>query len=320
MDLSINSERHPPLTTIRQEDLEQELSVSYVPRQVESGGAFSLQVLEFKTCLLEAIEELQIRRDAEIRFGQQISKLVLEKQELEWQTEQKLALQSRSKDSHLNQLREVEKRIGVLSRLCATVKQAHGKLEHNVDEAIRINRKLTSTNEKQESTIISLTQELEEMNSKLIKVKVRSVVHPESSGVSAREQHVERLRQRLLMELMRSLQVAQQLLLSQTPTLHRLEMELHQHTEEYQTLKRDHEATLAESAAAERRVASLTEEQVTIKTIWEKEVASTTDKKAQVTIRHRNALNPESLSVVLPPEWPPEVLLASTSITGQQTA
>ena len=45
--------------------------------------------------------------------------------------EQKLALQSRSKDSHLSQLREVEKRFGVLSRLCATVKQAHGKLESN---------------------------------------------------------------------------------------------------------------------------------------------------------------------------------------------
>uniref|UniRef100_A0A8C5AL13 Coiled-coil domain containing 73 n=1 Tax=Gadus morhua TaxID=8049 RepID=A0A8C5AL13_GADMO len=84
MDLT---EEHPPHTTIRQENLEQELSVSYVPCQVESGGAFSLQVLEFKTCLLEAVEELQIRRDAEIRFGQQINKLVLEKQELEWQKE-----------------------------------------------------------------------------------------------------------------------------------------------------------------------------------------------------------------------------------------
>ncbi|CAL8358502.1 unnamed protein product [Lota lota] len=367
MDFSINSEEPPPHTTIRQENLEQELSVSYVPCQVESGGAFSLQVLEFKTCLLDAVEELQIRRDAEIRFGQQISKLVLEKQELEWQKEslqhqletmmqqntealvsvkkqfqgkmkvieeekgihqlnaqskdnvinvlkeelkvlqlssysfekksseleQKLALQSRSKDSHLSQLREVEKRFGVLSRLCATIKQAHGKLESNVDEAMRMNKKLASINEKQESTINSLMQDLEEMNSKLIKVQVSSMVDPESSSVSAREQRADQLQQCLLMEtemnkklmeenateradkqeLMRSLQVAQQLLLCQTSALPRLEMELHQHTEEYQTLKRDHEAMQTLCAAAEHRVASLTEEHATIKTIWEKERA-----------------------------------------------
>ncbi|TKS72993.1 Coiled-coil domain-containing protein 73 [Collichthys lucidus] len=137
--------------------------------QTESGGTVLLQLLEFKTSLLEVVEELHIRRDAETRFEDQISTLVLEKQELEWEKvkyqvsaelkdkeinnlkeglkalqllkynlekksselEQKLALQSRSKDSHLNQLREVEKRFGVLSRQCAAVKQAHEKLEQN---------------------------------------------------------------------------------------------------------------------------------------------------------------------------------------------
>lgn len=50
--------------------------------------------------------------------------------------EQKLALQSRSKDSHLNQLGEVEKRFSALSRQCAMVKQAHEKLEQNGNEWI----------------------------------------------------------------------------------------------------------------------------------------------------------------------------------------
>lgn len=48
--------------------------------------------------------------------------------------EQKLVLQSRSKDSHLNQLGEVEKRFSALSRQCAMVKQAHEKLEQNGNE------------------------------------------------------------------------------------------------------------------------------------------------------------------------------------------
>ncbi|XP_059916194.1 uncharacterized protein LOC132464045 isoform X2 [Gadus macrocephalus] len=360
MDLT---EEHPPHTTIRQENLEQELSVSYVPCQVESGGAFSLQVLEFKTCLLEAVEELQIRRDAEIRFGQQINKLVLEKQELEWQKEalqhqletmikqhtealanfkkqfqgkmilieeekgihqlntqskdnainglkedlkalqlssysfekksseleQKLALQSRSKDSHLRQLREVENRFGILSRLCAAVKQAHSRLERDVDEAMRMNKKLTSINEKHESTINSFMQELEDTNGKLIKVQVSSMFDPGSSRLTAKEQHADRLQQRLLMEternrklkeenaseradkqeLMRSLQVAQQLLQCQTSALTRLETELHLLTEQHQALKRDHEATRALGVAA----AAVTEDHATSRTLWEKERA-----------------------------------------------
>ncbi|XP_040894085.1 coiled-coil domain-containing protein 73-like [Toxotes jaculatrix] len=85
---------------------------------------------------------------------QSLLKYNLEKKSNE--LEQKLALQSRTKDSHLSQLGEVEKRFSVLSRQCAMVKQAHEKLEQNVDEAMRINKKLTSANEKQEATIVSL--------------------------------------------------------------------------------------------------------------------------------------------------------------------
>lgn len=45
--------------------------------------------------------------------------------------EQKLALQSRTKDGHLSQLGEVEKRFSALSRQCAMVKRAHDNLEQN---------------------------------------------------------------------------------------------------------------------------------------------------------------------------------------------
>ncbi|NXQ24624.1 CCD73 protein, partial [Alaudala cheleensis] len=47
----------------------------------------SIRLLDFKTSLLEAIEELRIRRETESNYEEQINKVVIEKQELEWQKE-----------------------------------------------------------------------------------------------------------------------------------------------------------------------------------------------------------------------------------------
>ncbi|KAM9816296.1 coiled-coil domain-containing protein 73 isoform 2-T2 [Syngnathus typhle] len=55
------------------------------PCQSESGGTMLLQLLGFKTHLLEAVQELHIRREATARLEIQISKVVLEKQEIEWE-------------------------------------------------------------------------------------------------------------------------------------------------------------------------------------------------------------------------------------------
>lgn len=43
-------------------DFEKELSLSYTPHETDS-GIFSLQVLELKTSLLEAVEELHIHME-----------------------------------------------------------------------------------------------------------------------------------------------------------------------------------------------------------------------------------------------------------------
>ncbi|XP_044049412.1 uncharacterized protein LOC122874927 isoform X2 [Siniperca chuatsi] len=328
MDLSADSGTPPTHTTVGGPVLEHELSMSSAHCQTESGGTILLQLLEFKIHLLEAVEELHIRRDAETRFEDQISKLVLEKQELEWEKEslqhqsetvahqhteslinvkkqfqakirkieeekgkyqvsaelkdkeinnlkeklkslqllkynlekksseleQKLALQSRSKDSHLNQLGEVEKRFSALTRQCAIVKQAHEKLEQNVDEAMNINKKLTLANGKQEATIVSLKKELEEVSKKLIMAKMSSVRHDKILSPTGREQCIQQLQQKLSMEtemnkklgeenvavraekqeVMRSLQHTQQLLLSQTQIVSRVELELQTQREQYQ--------------------------------------------------------------------------------------
>ncbi|NWZ69002.1 CCD73 protein, partial [Acrocephalus arundinaceus] len=47
----------------------------------------SIRLLDFKTSLLEALEELRIRRETETNYEDQINKIVIEKQELEWQKE-----------------------------------------------------------------------------------------------------------------------------------------------------------------------------------------------------------------------------------------
>uniref|UniRef100_A0A8D2IQR1 Coiled-coil domain containing 73 n=1 Tax=Varanus komodoensis TaxID=61221 RepID=A0A8D2IQR1_VARKO len=55
--------------------------------QNSSEAMLSIQRLDFKTSFLEAVEELRMRRDAETHYEEQISKLLLEKHELEWQKE-----------------------------------------------------------------------------------------------------------------------------------------------------------------------------------------------------------------------------------------
>ncbi|XP_046706553.1 putative protein tag-278 isoform X6 [Silurus meridionalis] len=326
MEFSSGNETHH-LGSVTEHD-NYELKSSDVPES--DIGIISVQLLEFKTSLLEAVEELHIYRDAETRHEAQICKLVLEKQELEWQKEslqnqinkmtnehseslaavkkqfqaqirvvegekgkhqlcaelkdkeitslkeelkllqlfkyslekklseleQKVQLQTQVKDSHLNQLGEVEKRFRMVSKQFAVVRQGHEKLEQNVEEGMRINKKLVSINKKQESKIAVLKKEAERLNSELVKCKVVSVSRSGEEGCSylLKDQQLQELQQRLTVEielnkrlqnemaaeraekqeLMNSLQHAQWLLQTQTQAVSRLEQQLLIHTEEYQ--------------------------------------------------------------------------------------
>ncbi|XP_034031436.1 myosin-9-like [Thalassophryne amazonica] len=372
MDLCSDAGTLPTRTNVGYPEPEQSLSLTGAPCPTESRGTISLQLLEFKTHLLEVVEELHIRRDAEMRFEAQTNKLVLEKQELEWQKEtlqhkietmgnqhaesladnkkqfqvkirnieeekgkqqvsaelrgkeinslkeelkslqllkynlekkssemeQKLTLQSLSKESHLNQLGEVEKRFSALARQCAMVKQAHEKLEQDVDEAIKINKKLTSAYEKQETTITYLKKELEEVNKQLIKAKMLSVRCDETHVPLGQEQQAQQLHHKLVMEtemnkklmdenaaeraakqeLMRSLQHSQQLLLSQTQTLNKVELELRTQSQEYQALKQEHEMVQEKSKALEDEMAQLMDSYTASKITWDKEKAEFLDR------------------------------------------
>ncbi|XP_039600891.1 coiled-coil domain-containing protein 73-like [Polypterus senegalus] len=86
--------------------------------------------------------------------------------------EQKLQLQNATKDSHLIQLSKAEKRYKVIIHQFGLIKQAHEKLELNVEEAMHLNKKLTTINKNQEATIQCLKQEIENKNKELIKSRV----------------------------------------------------------------------------------------------------------------------------------------------------
>ncbi|XP_054825957.1 coiled-coil domain-containing protein 73 [Eublepharis macularius] len=67
------------------EDLNKEVAAYSL--QNSSGALLSIQRLDFKTSFLEVVEELRMRREAEINYEKQMSTFVIEKQELEWQKE-----------------------------------------------------------------------------------------------------------------------------------------------------------------------------------------------------------------------------------------
>ncbi|XP_069927800.1 coiled-coil domain-containing protein 73 isoform X3 [Oryctolagus cuniculus] len=60
-------------------------SSSVFPLQSSSETLFSIQLLDFKTSFLEALEELRMRREAETQYEEQIGKIIVEIQELKWQ-------------------------------------------------------------------------------------------------------------------------------------------------------------------------------------------------------------------------------------------
>ncbi|ELW72344.1 Coiled-coil domain-containing protein 73 [Tupaia chinensis] len=117
---------------------------------------FSIQLLDFKTSLLEALEELRMRREAETQYEEQISKIIVETQELKWQKEQKVQLHLLAKEDYHKQLNEIEKYYATVTGQFGVVKENHEKLEQNVQEAIQLNKRLSALNKKQESEISSL--------------------------------------------------------------------------------------------------------------------------------------------------------------------
>ncbi|XP_027561152.1 coiled-coil domain-containing protein 73 isoform X2 [Neopelma chrysocephalum] len=298
--------------------------------QSPSETLLSIRLLDFKTSLLEAIEELRIRRETETNYEDQIKKIVVEKQELEWQKEtlqhqmdtlqqhnkeamaafkkqlqarmfameeekgkyqlavetkekeidglketlkafqiskytlqkklnemdQKLQMHLTAKEEHHKKLNEVERCYATIASQFGIIKGVHAKLEHSVQEAIQHNKKLTAVNERQETEISNLKEELKKVTTDLIRSKVTSQyrVGEENINLAAKEKQFQELQQKIRMEtavskkiqeenthikeekleILSSLQCVQELLQRITQTNARMESELNALKEEYQ--------------------------------------------------------------------------------------
>ncbi|KAM6075529.1 coiled-coil domain-containing protein 73 [Chlamydotis macqueenii] len=335
--------------------------------QSPSETLLSIRLLDFKTGLLEAIEELRIRRETEINYEDQISKIVVEKQELEWQKEtlqhqmdtlhqqneeamaafkkqlqarmfameeekgkyqlavetkekeidglkealkalqiskyalqkklnemdQKLQMHLTAKEEHHKKLNEVERCYATIACQFGIVKGVHGKLEHSVQEAIQLNKKLTSVNKRQETEISNLKEELKKVTADLIRSKVTSQyrVGEENINLAAKEKQFQELQQKIRMEtavskkvqeenihikeekleILSSLQCVQELLQRITQTNVRMESELNALKEEYQTLERDNELQREKAKENEEKFLNLQNEHEQALRTWKKD-------------------------------------------------
>ncbi|NWS58198.1 CCD73 protein, partial [Chunga burmeisteri] len=335
--------------------------------QSPSETLLSIQLLDFKTSLLEAIEELRMRRETEINYEDQISKIVVEKQELEWQKEtlqhqtdtlhqqnkeamaafkkqlqarmlameeekgkyqlavetkekeihglkealkalqiskytlqkklnemdQKLQMHLTAKEEHHKKLNEVERCYATIACQFGIVKGVHGKLEHSVQEAIQLNKKLTLVNKRQETEISNLKEELKKVTTDLIRSKVTSQyrVGEENINLAAKEKQFQELQQKIRMEtvvskkvqeenthikeekleILSSLQCVQELLQRITQTNVRMESELNALKEEYQTLERDNELQRQKAKENEEKFLNLQNEHEKALRTWKKD-------------------------------------------------
>ncbi|XP_038187341.1 coiled-coil domain-containing protein 73 [Arvicola amphibius] len=328
----------------------------------------SIQLLDFRTSLLEAVEELRMRREAETQYEKQIARIIMEIQELKWQKEtlqnqkealikqhkeamgvfknqlqmkmyaleeekgkyklakeikekeieglketlktlqvsqyslqkkvsemeQKAHLHQLAKEDYHKQLDEIEKYYVKITNQFGLVRENHVKLEQNVQEAIQLNKRLSTLNEKQESEIDSLKKELKRVASELIKSKVtcKHKMEEESIDLIIKEQKYEELQERLDMELelnkkineeishiqeekqdiIISFQHMQQLLQQQTQANIEMDEELKALRENNQTLERDNELQREKVKGNEEKFLNLQNEHENALRTWKRRV------------------------------------------------
>ncbi|XP_032759733.1 coiled-coil domain-containing protein 73 [Rattus rattus] len=343
-------------------------SASTFTLQSSSETMVSIQLLDFRTSLLEALEELRMRREAETQYEEQIAKIIMETQELKWQKEtlqnqkealikqhkeamgvfknqlqmkmyaleeekgkyklateikekeieglketlktlqvsqyslqkkvsemeQKAHLHHLAKEDYHKQLNEIEKYYVTITNQFGLVRENHVKLEQNVQEAIQLNKRLSTLNEKQESEIHSLKKELKKAASELIKSKVtcQHKMEGESIDLIIKEQKYEELQERLNVELelnrkineeithiqeekqdiIISFQHMQQLLQQETQANGEVRAELKVLREKNQTLERDNELQREKVKENEGKFLNLEKEHERALGTWKKQV------------------------------------------------
>ncbi|NXX46547.1 CCD73 protein, partial [Tricholaema leucomelas] len=207
--------------------------------------------------------------------------------------DQKLQMHLTAKEEHQKKLNEVERCYATIASQFGVVKGVHGKLEHSVQEAIQLNKKLTSVNKRQETEISNLKEELKKVTADLIRSKVTSQcrVGEENINLAAKEKQFQELQQKIRMEtavskkvqeentqikeekleILSSLQCVQELLQRTTQTNVRMESELNTLKEEYQTLERDNELQREKAKENEGKFLNLQNEHEKALRTWKKD-------------------------------------------------
>ncbi|KFW11129.1 Coiled-coil domain-containing protein 73, partial [Fulmarus glacialis] len=207
--------------------------------------------------------------------------------------DQKLQMHLTAKEEHHKKLNEVERCYATIACQFGIVKGVHGKLEHSVQEAIQLNKKLTSVNKRQETEICNLKEELKKVTTDLIRSKVTSQyrVGEENINLAAKEKQFQELQQKIRMEaavskkvqeenthikeekleILSSLQCVQELLQRITQTNVRMESELNALKEEYQTLERDNELQREKAKENEEKFLNLQNEHEKALRTWKKD-------------------------------------------------
>ncbi|XP_075423470.1 coiled-coil domain-containing protein 73 isoform X3 [Ascaphus truei] len=292
----------------------------------------SFQLLEFKTSLFEAVEELRMGRVAKIQYEEQISKILMEKQELVWQNEtlshqseildkrhkealaalkkqlqakmcateeekgqfqlaaeikereigglkedlktlqmskyslqkklhemeQKAQLHMLAKEDHMKQLSEVEKCYTSITRQFGMVKEAHEKLQQNVQEAMQQNTKLRAENTERRSESDRLNEEVKKLTLDLIRANVacQQMAGEENISLVEKDQQLMELQQKLHME---------------TEINKKLYEVNRNTTEEKQTLGRDNELQRAKAKENEEKFLALQRQHETALGTWKKQ-------------------------------------------------
>ncbi|XP_067388213.1 coiled-coil domain-containing protein 73 [Emydura macquarii macquarii] len=132
--------------------------------QSSSDTLLSIHLLDFKTSLVEAVEELRVRRDAEINYEDQINKIIMEKQELEWQKEtlqhEKEILNKQHKEAMAAFKKQLQARI-------FTMEEEKGKYQLAVETKEKEMDGLNKTLKTLQISKYTLQKKLNEMDQKL---------------------------------------------------------------------------------------------------------------------------------------------------------
>ncbi|XP_066043341.1 coiled-coil domain-containing protein 73 [Chamaea fasciata] len=241
---------------------------------------FAMEEEKGKYQLAVEIKEKEIDGLKETLKALQISKYTLQKKLNEM--DQKLQMHSTAKEEHHKRLNEVERCYATIASRFGIVKGVHGKLEHSVQEAIQHNKKLASVNKRQETEISNLKEELKKVTADLIRSKVTSQyrVGEENINLAVKEKQFQELQQKIRMEtavskkvqeenthikeekleILSSLQCAQELLQRVTQTNVRMESELNALKEDYQALERDNELQREKAKENEEKFLNLQNE------------------------------------------------------------